>query len=427
MEKLNLTNVQLYNSVWLPFGRSNMEALNRFVGSHKKYTTPTEFGVQGSIDNMLKGSIQMKEHGVFLTPVDFDFTGFLKAKVKKNYEDKQEHGLSIYKNGLSVLGIELQNQIGIDSAKIMSGKLNQNFASLVLPLLTDIQKSILSGLYGEEKLELLSHKLHSYSLLKCELEKHQFESTDQIIEQFPNYIDAFTDWIISHHTIDGCHIFIGMAGCICIGKTNEKVESLLKYILYQQTCMKTAQRLHSLLWTIRRKIHNVRQDIRKSKYRLLKESSDVICELNDTLSKISVFDQLLQYETKDLYSEIQSLENNNHLSNELIKNYIYELEKSENREITVQQLNKELSVLSSELENKLELIMTKDNTQLNLILLILTVISVLGVAEANNFTQQQWGIVMIFLLPFSFFIFMYVRKLRKNYYFSIIERRNKSK
>jgi len=129
----------------------------------------------------------------------------------------------------------------------------------------------------------------------------------------------------------------------------------------------------------------------------------------------------------DLPNGIQKLENNNQLSNELIKNYLYELEKSDNREITVQQLNEELSVLSSELENKLELIMTKDNTQLNLILLILTVISVLGVAEANNFTQQQWGIVMIFLLPFSFFIFMYVRKLRKNYYFSIIERRNKSK
>ena len=71
--------------------------------------------------------------------------------------------------------------------------------------------------------------------------------------------------------------------------------------------------------------------------------------------------------------------------------------------------------MSSELENRLELIMTKDNMQLNLILLVLTVISILGVAEIIGFSKEQWGVVGVFLGPFGVFILFYLRKFLKNY------------
>ena len=103
------------------------------------------------------------------------------------------------------------------------------------------------------------------------------------------------------------------------------------------------------------------------------------------------------------------------LRKEIETEFEHEIEKSENREITLQQLSDEISVLTSELENKLELIMTKDNMHLNLILLILTIISILGVAEVLDFSREQWEVVAAFVVPFGLFVIYYVYNFLRNF------------
>ena len=149
----------------------------------------------------------------------------------------------------------------------------------------------------------------------------------------------------------------------------------------------------------------------------MKQTNEKICVLNDMLSKLKVFDQMLRYETKILSEDFNKARKNNNspIHQKLATDFEYEIEKTENRSVTLDQLSEEVNGLSSELENRLELIMTKDNMQLNLILLILTVISILGVAEVQGFSKEQWEIVVAFLIPFGIFILFYVRKLMKNY------------
>lgn len=417
MEDIKLINSKVYTMTWLPVGRSNMEALNRFVGAHKKYTTPTEFGIDGSISDMRIGAIDMNQHGIFLTPCEADMSSFLKANLKSAIDDENELGFSMYKTGLTSLGVAIDKKLSLDEAKIISGKLNDSFSRYVFPLLTGVQQSLVSELYLEDSISQIRHKLHSYSVLCCDIEGSNFVSSGEFLEKHPGFIDSYTDWIISHSTMYACHIFIGMAGCVCIGKPNNQVKELLKYISYQKTCHKITQRLHSLLWSLRRQIQQIRNEIKESNYRILKVNNEKICELNDALAKVKVFDQMLRSETIDLHNEISELPDilGNDFGLELIREFKYEIEKSENREITIEQLQEELKSLGLELENKLELIMTRDSMQLNMILLFLTVLSVLGVAEVLDFTQEQWEVVGVFLVMAVFFVIYYLKKLITNY------------
>lgn len=420
MEETKFSDIQVFNATWLPFGRSNMEALNRFVGSHKKYTSATEFGVEGCINDMAQGSIKMNEHGIYLSPIDYDFTGFLKAKLTQDHASESDYGLYISKSGLTYLGISLvdQDALSLDEVKIVCGKLNYNFSNCVMPILTDVQQSLVASLYEVTKAKEAGYKLNSYALVKAKIDDEISDSA-AFLDKYSQEIASLTDWVTQHETIDGCHIFVGMAACLCVGETNQAIDNLLQDLLYVNTCQKTAQRLHSILWSCRRQIQLLREDTQKGSYKILKQTNEKICVLNDTLSKLKVFDQMLRYETKMVSADLLKSSKNDNLpiKQTLLAEFEYEIEKSENRSVTLDQLSEELNVLSSELENRLELIMTKDNMQLNLILLILTVISILGVAEVQGFTQEQWEIVVVFLIPFGIFILFYVRKLIKNYRF----------
>ena len=418
MDSFLLRNIEAYSATWLPFGRSNMEALNRFVGSHKKYTSATEFGIKGSIKDMGDGAISMKEHGVFLTPIDYDFTGFLKASIREGSAITDEFGVYLSKFGLAMLGIDIEDGevLTTDEVKIVCGKLNYKFSTCVMPLLTDAQEGLVNSLYEVSKSADIGYKLHSYSLVKCTIdETSEVENSDQFLDKYRAEVASITDWVIEHTTIDGCHIFVGMAACLCIGATNPAIDSYLQNLMYVHSCHRTAQRLHSLLWSIRRQIQSYRSSISSGSYKILKKTNDQICVTNDLLSKISVFDQMLRAETRALFDEVREKLQSENFGEHLSQDFENEIEKSENRDVTIQQLMEEVNVLSSELENRLELIMTKDNMQLNLILLVLTVISILGVAEIIGFSKEQWGVVGVFLGPFGIFILFYLRKFLKNY------------
>jgi hypothetical protein len=413
---INLQNPEIHTATWLPFGRNEMEALNRFVGSHKKYTSPTEFGIGGIVNDLGKGSFTMKNHGIFLVPVDYSFTNYLHARLKEDYHSNREYGLSVYKNGLTALGVSHNGQMDIDDAKMITGQLTYQFTDCVFPVLNDVQQSLISSLYEEEDLSRARHKIHSYSLVTCDPDGIEYKSSEELLQAHPNTVEALTDWIIAHTTIENCHIFMGMAAILCVGKPTRELKEALRYVLYLQTCLKTSQRMHSLLWSLRKRIHNVRNSIKVSNYKNLKENNELICVLNDHLSKLKVFDGLLRKETMEMaekWNEVTFPPDD--FKERVHHRYRDEVEKSDNREATISQLTEELAVLTSEVENRLELIMTRDNMRLNIILLILTIVSVLGVAEVVGFSKEQWQVVAAFLLPFTFITIIYIRNFLKNF------------
>jgi hypothetical protein len=349
-------------------------------------------------------------------PEKYQFTTFLQARLKESYYDDNELGFGIHKNGLATLGVSHSGILSIDEAKLITGKLTYKFADCVFPVLNEVQRSLLSSVYDEKEIMSAPHKIYSYSLIKGICPEWDYNSTDEILQKHPHVIDALTDWIIDHTTMGNCQIFMGMAAVLCLGDPDEETDNILKFILYLQTCMKTSQRLHSLLWSLRKRIQNIRNNIKNSNYKTLKENNELICELNDNLSKIKVFDELLRNETDEMTSLWDKIHfEDSRFKERISENFRDEVEKSENREATIQQLTEELNVLTSEVENRLELIMTRDNMRLNIILLILTVISVLGVAEVVGFTEEQWKVVVVVLLPFVFLTVFYMRNFLKNF------------
>ncbi|WP_462319278.1 hypothetical protein, partial [Marinilabilia sp.] len=411
---------------WLPFGRSDMEALNRFVGAHKRYSAPTEFGSTGEITDLSGGTISMEKHGIFLIPVDYEFTGFLKAKVQAKLEDSNQYGLSVYKNGLTGLGINPDKSLATEEIKLLTGKLANGFSDYVFPILTDVQKSLVAGIYNEKGVSHLRNKFHTYSLTIGEQKELQGLSSDEILDRFQSQIEIVTDWILFHTSINQCHIFVGMAGCLIIGQPDKDMMTLIRQLIFTQVCQKTAQRMHSHLWALRRQLELIRQRLQKGSYIDLKNNHQKICEINDILSHTEVFDNKLRYETTDLHKIFKDSKNpSDELVNFIGQNFSHEIEKAENRESTVLQLSSEVGVINDEMENKLELIMTKDNMQLNLVLLILTVISAFSIAEIMNFSFEQWGLVALFIVPFTLFVLIYLRKMVKEYRFSLLRRTSK--
>ncbi|PWD99798.1 magnesium transporter CorA family protein [Marinilabilia rubra] len=426
MQQLSFDNPTIISSAWLPFGRSDMEALNRFVGAHKRYSAPTEFGSIGEITDLSNGTIRMDHHGIFLVPVDFEFTGFLKANVQSSTDNSNQYGLSIYKNGLTGLGITLETKLRAEDIKVLTGKLSDGFSDYVFPILTDVQKSLVAGIYNEKSINNLRNKFHTYSVTIGEQKELQTLSSSEVLENFQSEIEVITDWVVFHTTTNDCHIFAGMAGCLIIGTPTKEMVELFRQLMFTQVCQKTAQRMHSHLWALRRQLELIRQNLQRGSYIDLKNNHQKICEINDVLSHTEVFENKLRYEIKDLHHKFkESINASDPLIEFISQNFAHELEKAENRESTVLQLSSEVGVINDEMENKLELIMTKDNMQLNLVLLILTVISAFSIAEIMNFSFEQWGLVALFIIPFTLFVLIYLRKMVKEYRFSLLKRPSK--
>lgn len=415
--EITFTNTTIFTSTWIPIGKSNMEAMNRFVGSHKRYTTPTEFGIEGQIEDLSKGTFQMKKHGVFLTPQNYNTTNYLHANIKEQINSQQTYGLSAYKSGLINLGVQLKNEISPTEAKTITGKLGYKITSSIFPILNDVQKSLISNIINAKDISTAHYKVPVYSLIKCS-DNNSIKGTNSK-EIFANHtpeIECLTDWVIHHASINNCHLFIGSAATLCIGTTNKACENTLLHLQFLQASNNTSQQLHAMLWSLRKKIHKLRESSKKGNYRTLKQNNDLICDHNSRLLKIKTFDELLRNETKDMTREWEKVKTDkNKIHNYIQESYLNEVEKTENRSVTIEQLSEDLDVLSTELESRLDLIMTRDSMTLNIILLALTIISLLGVGEIAGFSNRQWKIVALFLIPFGIVSLIYLRNFLKNF------------
>ncbi len=415
--EIAFTDTTIYTSSWIPIGKSNMEAMNRFIGSHKRYTTPTEFGIEGQIEDLTKGAFKMKKHGVFLTPQNYDTCNYLHANIKEKINSPQTYGLSAYKSGLISLGVQLKGTLNPTEAKTISGKLGYKITDSIFPILNDVQRSLISNIVNAKTISAAHYKVPVYSLIKCSNNScFSGNNSKEIFASHAPEIEALTDWVIQHASINNCHLFIGSAATLCIGATNLDCENTLRHLQFLQTCNKTSRRLHAILWSLRKKIHKLRESSKKGNYKTLKQNNDLICDHNSTLLKVKTFDELLRNETRDMSKAWQQLEaDKNEICDYIDESYLNEVEKSENRLVTIEQLSEDLDVLSTELESRLDLIMTRDSMTLNIILLALTIISLLGVGEIAGFTSKQWKIVAVFLIPFSAISLIYLRNFIKNF------------
>ena len=413
---LKISNPTIYTSTWLPIGKSNMEALNRFVGAHKRYTTPTEFGNSGYVENMESGVFKVKNHGVFLTPVAYEFANYLHANIKEEYNSEKVYGLSVYKNGLAGIGISVQEELTTDEIKFISGKLAYKIVDCIFPILNDVQQSLISTIIREPILSKAHHKIQVYSLIKAKEISVPGSNSTEILKNDSDSIESITDWVTDHTSFSNCHVFIGMDATLCIGEVNSETEKALRLIQFLLTCNKSSHHLHSLLWSLRKKVHSLREKSDEANYKILKSNNEEICTYNTLLLKLKVFDSLLKEETAEMAGIWQELNwGKSEFSHRIYHRYLDEVEKSENRKITINQLTEELDVLSTELENKLELIMTRDSMTMNIILLVLTIISLFGVGEVAGFTEKQWGIVAIVMVPFTTVTLIYLNNYIKNF------------
>ncbi|MEA1875921.1 MAG: hypothetical protein U9N86_03575 [Bacteroidota bacterium] len=407
---------KIYAATILPFGKNNIESLNRFVGSHKRYTSPTEFGSAGEVSQKEEGSFSMQNHGILLTPEAYSFCSYLQASVSEYHDREKKYGLSLYKSGLSVLGINLENDFSVDRLKQITGQLSYKITDCVFPVLNEGQQSILSATLQTDDLSKSWYKTQVYSFISCEDSPFGTLEPEEILENNSADVEALTDWVLSYHKMDNGILFIGMAAMLYIGKHCAETDEVLRQILYLKTCNKVSHHQHSALWSFRKQLQNLKESGKQGNYKILKSNNESICSHNDVLSKIQVFDNSLEKETEIIaqqWEQTNKVENKFH---QLISDsFSDEVEKSIERSKTINLLTKELEVLSSELENRLELLMTRDSMTLNIILLILTIISLLGVGEVVGFNQKQWTIVALVILPFTMISFIYLRNFLKNF------------
>ena len=365
---------------------------------------------------MDQGVFKIKKHGVFITPIAYGFANYLHANIKEEYSSEKTYGLSIYKNGSAALGINVPSDLTTDDIKFISGKLSYKIVDCIFPILNDVQQSLISTIIREPILSKAHHKIQTYSLIKAKEIPVPGANSTEILKNNSDFIESITDWVTDHISFSNCHVFIGMDATLCVGDANKETDKALRLIQFLLTCNKSSHHLHSLLWSLRKKVHSLREKSDEANYKVLKNNNEEICTYNTLLLKLKVFDNLLKEETAEMAELWKRLSwGKDEFSKRIYDRYLDEVEKSVNRNITINQLTEELAVLSVELDNKLDLIMTRDSMTMNIILLVLTIISLFGVGEVAGFTDKQWLIVAVVMVPFTTVTLIYLNNYIKNF------------
>lgn len=407
MADVKFINPSISICEWLPFGRNNMVSLNRHLGSHKQYKSPTEFGMEGEVEDISKGSFKMKSSGIFLEPREYTFSGSLKAYMKNGLDDENAKGLEIDKDGCCFIGLKLENELSMEKTKELIGKTEIEFARRFIPLLADNQRSLIETAYGVEDIMSAPHTLSSYSLVVADSLGVPINSTEDFLSQkeYKNVLMPVTDWVTHHFSIKGCHIFIGMKALVCIGKYSDEIRELLKGILFQRTILNVSMRMYSSLWATSKRLAQINKLIPDAAYKDLRGFNIELSQISRDFSRRHILSDMMMNALrngKDSWDEL--LENNQPLQRlDTGEGFVEELEKAEDRELVIKQMYIDINSLRDLLQQRMSLIMTKNGQQLNLTLLLLTLISVLGIAVVFDFTIGKIILVAVVVLPFAFF------------------------
>ncbi|MCD4724765.1 MAG: hypothetical protein K8R63_07965 [Bacteroidales bacterium] len=406
MTEVRFINPSITICEWLPFGPNNMMSLNRHLGSHKKYKSPTEFGMEGEAD-INNGMFKMEGSGCFLDPVEYSFSDFLKAELRNTFKDKNAKGLEIDKDGSCFIGLKINNELSLERTKELIGKTEIEFTRQFIPLLADNQISLIETAYGVDDIMKSPYALSSYSLVVAEGLGVPINNTKDFLaqEEYENVLMPVTDWITNHFSIDGCHIFIGMKAMVCIGEYSGKIKDLLKGILFQRTILNVSMRMHSKLWAISKRLSQISKEIPAAAYKELKEFNIELGEISNDFSRQHILSDMMMNSLgngKERWDRLIE----GHEAFQLLETgegFKEEIEKAEDRELVIKQMYIDMESLRDLLQQRTNLIMTKSGQELNLTLLVLTLISVLGIADVFGFTLQKTILVVVVVVPFMYF------------------------
>lgn len=425
MGKLSFFNPSIVICEWLPMGRNNMSALNRHLGSHKKYKAPTEFGMEGMVEDISKGEFKMKKSGCFLEPIDFTFSGSLKARLKNNFGDEHAKGIEIDKDGCCYVGLKFRNEVPIDKTKELIGKTEIEFTRQFVPLLADNQVDLLECAYGVDDIIASPFALSSYSMVVTDAlmgpanKEVTINTTNEFLcsEEFTNALMPVTDWIISHFSMDGSHIFIGMKAVVCVGPYSDSIKELLKGILFQKTILNVSMRMFSNLWAKNKRLKSISESIPKATYKELKDINIELGQINNHFSRQNIVSDMMMdaiQKKREVWDKLIA-ENKPFKGLDTGEGLKEELEKSEDRNLIIKQMYIDIEGLRDQLQQRMNLIMTKNGQQLNLTLLVLTLISVLGIADIFGFTIQKTILVIFVVAPFVYFAVRSFIQYRKHF------------
>jgi hypothetical protein len=407
MEKIIFSDPSISVCEWLPFGRNNMMSLNRHLGSHKHYSSPTEFGMEGQVSDLARGTFRMKSSGCFLEPGEYSFSDYLKARLRNNFDDKHAKGLEIDKDGTCLVGLKTKGALLPEDVKMLIGKTELEFTKQFIPLLADNQVSLIETAYGVDDILKEPHTISSYSLVVTSSLGVPINNTEEFLNQdkYKNVLMPVTDWITNHFSIDGCHIFIGMKAMVCVGRYSDKIRELLKGILFQRTILNVSMRMYSALWATSKRLSVINDLIPRATYKELRQFNVELGQIGNKFSRQHIISDMLVNALRGGQKAWDELiaENKSFKRIDTGEGFAEEIEKAEDRSLVIKQLYVDIDGLRNQLQQRMNQIMVKNGQELNLTLLVLTLISVLGISVIFDFTLRKIILVAIVLTPFLFF------------------------
>lgn len=405
---------------YIPMGKNNMVSINRHIGAHKAYKAPTEFGMKGAVKDIKNGIFQMEKSGVFLKTAEYSFSNYINAELKTSLDTENEMGMRLDKDGLCTLGIKANNRkFTADEIKIILGKITYKSVDYIYSILTDEQQRLLSTLYGVEDILSSHFSITTYGLVITDSlgEGIEINNTKEFRLNYPRKIDAITDWIINDNSVEGCHIFIGMRVAICIGKPSKNLRFLLQNILFLKSIFNASLRLFSLIWALGKNIKNINEAIPQSSYKKLKSFNMEIAVINNAISRLRILDKMMDVAIAQKKLKWDNSESKKHFPNtfRIDDDFNDEIDKSNDRDLILEQIGVDLKSLRDSIVQRMDLIMTKNSEFLNVVLLVLTLISVIGIADILGFNIFELGVVLVVMIPFIIASIIYIKNFIRNF------------
>jgi len=406
MTKLQLHDPALVNCQWIPTGRNSMDFLNRHLGSHKRYKAPTEFGMPGSVQQLKQGAFTLEGHGFYLYPKAYSPSAYLQAELSGSFADSRKKGVELDKDGICLYGMQFGESLDAHTLKRMIALQESEFNQYFLQILTERQKELLCSAYsfnGDQS----SFRPESYALIITDDIGVQISNAESFMDVAANkdLLAPVTDWVINYFTLEDCHIFIGVKAMVCVGQPSVRMRKLLKHLLQQKTLNIVAQQMYDNLWRTTTILLRIGTQIPSASYKKLERFNKELYQINDNFSRQSLLNEMMKAALENKQEAWEAfLESNTELTS--IKtgdSYLECTEKAEDRNRLIQQLAVDIQGLRNQLQQRISLIMTKNGQELNLTLLLLTLISVLGIEAVFDLTTGEIILVLVVLLPFLYF------------------------
>jgi hypothetical protein len=406
---------------WVPMGRNDLTALNRFLGSHKRYTSATEFGIEGRMGDLDRGSFQMEREGVLLRPSAYEFSTFVDLEMTDRdgtvamHVDHAGTARASVRHRASDTGC---HWVDVVDVKRTAAQLEHRLVRGFYPVLTEPQRDLLETLYGSERLTRETYRTVTYALVIAPRLSVPVSSARSFLEEHPQALTGFTDWIQHAFSAHGCHVFVGMAGTVVVGKPTPEVRHLLEHILTAQTLFAMSQRLYSRISAMSRRIENARRAIPHARLRRLAAINRETSVTRTEVARLQVLDRMFTQPLAVQRDACQRLLAEMDLTTKagwLAEQYAIQLDIAADRELNQVQLETEISGLVDALGQRTDEIMTRNGEFMNIVLLVMTILSVVGFGDIFGFSARQMIVLVAIMVPFALVAVFYINHFVRNY------------